>query len=506
MKLAKTIGIFFSAVSFSFIAASAYAADTITKHQLGGMEYPAYPQPTYGKGSQAQLIRKGEYLVKAGDCIACHTDSPNGGKPFSGGLSLKTPFGLFYSANITPDKETGIGSWSDQDFIKAMRKGIRPDGSYYFPVFPYTSFTKINDDDLIAIKAYLFSLPPVHKENKKPGAPWPVSWRFMQLGWRMLFFRESAYQYDSKQSAEWNRGAYLVQGLGHCGECHTPRNLLGAVKSKNFLTGAFVDGYYAPDITGYGLKGASNTQVEAVFTKEQMLKNAGAVQGPMAEVDHNSLRYMSNQDLMAIVTYLKTVKSVEPKTSSGPVGAGTGKKIYQSHCAVCHNTGAAGAPKLGDTAAWEPRIKQGMAVVFQHAINGYNSMPPKGTCMSCSDDEIKAAVQYLADQSKPGAAGAGVPATIAPPPQPTMADGKRIYEKSCSVCHAQGIGGAPKLGDKAAWAPLIKQNMDVLFGHTINGYNNMPARGNCTSCTNAELEAAVKYMAQQSSDGNYSLW
>jgi cytochrome c5 len=226
----------------------------------------------------------------------------------------------------------------------------------------------------------------------------------------------------------------------------------------------------------------------------------------MAEVDHNSLRYMSNQDLMAIVTYLKTVKSVEPKTSSGPVGAGTGKKIYQSHCAVCHNTGAAGAPKLGDTAAWEPRIKQGMAVVFQHAINGYNSMPPKGTCMSCSDDEIKAAVQYLADQSKPGAAGAGVPATIAPPPQPTMADGKRIYEKSCSVCHAQGIGGAPKLGDKAAWAPLIKQNMDVLFGHTINGYNNMPARGNCTSCTNAELEAAVKYMAQQSSDGNYSLW
>jgi cytochrome c5 len=506
MRLAKTIGIVFSAVVLSYVSVSADAADTITKHQQGGENFPTYPTPNYGTGAHAQLVHRGEYLVKAGDCISCHTDSPNNGVPFSGGLALKTPFGLFYSMNITPDQKTGIGKWSDQDFIRAARKGIAPNGSFYFPVFPYTSFTKVSDEDLIAIKAYLFSLPPVHKENKKPGAPWPISWRFLQLGWRMMFFHEGAYQNDPKQSAAWNRGAYLVQGLGHCGECHTPRNLFGAMKDKNFLTGAFVDGYFAPDITQYGLKGATDIDVEDVFVKRQMLKGAGEVQGPMAEVDHNSLQYMSNQDLMAIVTYLKTVKSEEPKTSSGPVGAGAGKKIYEAHCAVCHGTGAAGAPKLGDAADWDPRIKQGMPVLFQHAINGFNSMPPKGTCMSCSDEEIKAAVQYLADQSKPGAAGAGTPAAVAAPPQPTLADGKRIYENTCSVCHTQGLLGAPKLGDKAAWAPRIKQNMDILFAHTIKGYNRMPPRGTCVSCTNAELQAAVKYMVQQSSDGNYSLW
>lgn len=496
------------AVGLTSMMTRASASDAITKSKLGGVTYPAYPVVDYGTGTQASLIKRGEYLAKAGDCIACHTDTTNGGKIFAGGLPMKTPFGTFYSPNITPDKDTGIGKWSDEDFMRAMQHGIRPDGSYNFPVFPYLYFTKLNKNDLLAIKSYLFALPPVYQPARKNDVPWPLSWRFLQLGWRILFFHGGEYKYDAEHTAVWNRGAYLVQGLGHCGMCHTPINLLGAPKEKYFLTGNFVDGYFAPDITGFGLKGTTTQSVVDVFTQDQMLKGAGAVQGPMAEVDHDSLMYLKPEDLNAIAVYLQTVKSKEPE-ASGPTGAGAGKKIYESHCAVCHGTGAAGAPKLGDVAAWTPRIKQGMDVVFQHAINGFNSMPPRGTCMSCSDEQVKAAVQYLVDQSKPGAAGAGAATNnvAGPPPRPTIADGEQIYKSTCSVCHAQGLLGAPKLGDQAAWAPRIKQNMDVLFMHTIKGYNRMPPRGTCVSCTNAELEAAVLYMVQQAGTGSdYQLW
>lgn len=500
---------FFSA-SFAFAATTPAPEKNGSVHYppTAGPDYPPYPSANYGAGANADLIKRGEYLAKAGDCIACHTDTKNRGTPFAGGLGIKTPFGTFYTPNITPDKETGIGKWSDDDFVKAMREGIRPDGQYYFPVFPYPSFAKLSRPDVLAIKAYLFSLTPVNKKQPKNDVPFPFSWRFLQLGWRILFFHSGEYRYEPEHSSVWNRGAYLVQGLGHCGMCHTPINFLGAPKDKYFLTGNFVGGYYAPDITAYGLKGQTPQEVEDVFTQDEMLKKAGEVQGPMAEVNHDSLKYMSTQDLFAIAHYLKTVKSEEPKTSSGKVSSGTGKKIYDGHCAVCHGTGAAGAPKYGDIAAWVPRIKQGMDVLFQHAINGYNSMPPKGTCMSCSDAEIKAAVQYLVDQSKPGASGASTSAAKAIFPVPlTLEDGKKIYDQTCYVCHAQGLLGAPKLGDKTAWSPLIKQGMDILFTHSLQGYNRMPAKGTCLSCTNAEIIAAVKYMVEQSkTSGDYRLW
>lgn len=504
MKIIATITRILSAAILcaSLINHPCYASDTITKQQLGA-EYPPYPKLNNVNGLAGKLIQRGEYLVKVGDCIACHTDTLHNGVPFTGGLGIKTPFGTFYSPNITPDKATGIGNWTNADFIRAMHEGIAPNGSYYFPVFPYTSFTKVSNDDLLAIKDYLFSLTPVTKMNRPPDAPWPFSWRFLQLGWRMLFFHAGTFQYTPEHTQIWNRGAYLVQGLGNCGECHTPRNIFGAMKQKYALTGAFVGGYFAPDISHYGLKGSTVLDIEDVFTQEEMLKNAGKVQGPMAEVDHDSLKYLNPDDLAAIAHYLKTAKSTEPKISTAPVGADAGKKIYEAHCAVCHGTGAAGAPKFGDATAWSPRIKQGLPVLYQHALNGFNSMPPKGTCMSCSDDEIKSAVQYLTSQSQTGVAG-----TIAKvaPPMPTLADGKRIYEANCSVCHAQGLAGAPKLGDKTAWAPRIKENIDVLFTHTLQGYKTMPARGNCKNCTNAEIEAAVVYMVQQSSNGNYLLW
>lgn len=487
-----------------------YAAD-VTFEKKHGVEFITYPTPHYGTGDQRKLIERGEHLVVAGDCIGCHTDPKDKGKPFAGGLGLKTPFGTIYTPNITPDKETGIGKWTDKDFIRAMQKGVAPDGSHYFPAFPYTSFTKIYKNDILAIKAYLLSIPAIHKQNKPTEMPWPFSWRFLQLGWKLLFFKEGEYQYDPTQSPEWNKGAYLVQGLAHCGECHTPRNPLGGMKTPYYLTGAFIDGYFAPNITSYGIGDIPTFKVVQVFTEEKRLKGEGHIGGPMEEVDHNSLQKLSKTDLRAIVTYLKTVKSQQtPITAktAGPVSAEAGKAIYENHCASCHTTGAAGAPILGNQTTWEPRLKQGMVLLNKHAIDGFNSMPPKGACMSCSDEEIIAAAQYLVDQSKPGATTAVVAAkTPSAPVKLSLDQGKKIYDENCSVCHTTGQLGSPKLGDAAAWRPRLQQNMDVLINHTVQGYNRMPAKGACPQCSNAELIAAIKYMAQEGNpQQDYSLW
>jgi mono/diheme cytochrome c family protein len=181
------------------------------------------------------VVIRGEYLVRAGGCFSCHTAA--GGKKLAGGRALVTPFGTFYSPNITPDRETGIGRWTDQQFLRALREGVRPDGANYFSVFPYPSFTGITDDDALAIKAYLFSVPPVHQENRPHDVPFPFSWRFLQTGWRLLFFTPGPFQPAADRSVAYNRGAYLVTALAHCGECHTPRNFLGGARSDQRLAG-----------------------------------------------------------------------------------------------------------------------------------------------------------------------------------------------------------------------------------------------------------------------------
>jgi cytochrome c5 len=467
-----------------------------------------YPTPNYGTGGMSDLIKRGEYLAKVADCIGCHTDTKHNGAAFAGSLGIETPFGTLYSPNITPDKETGIGNWNDEEFITAMTKGYGPKG-HYFPVFPFTSFTEVSRDDLLAIKAYLFSIPPVKNVPPENEMLWPFSVRMAQMGWKTLFFNKGEYKYDPEHTVEWNRGAYLVQGLGHCGECHTPRNIFGATKSKYFLSGAFVGGYYAPNITSYGLSDIPNEEIEDVFTKEQMVKKAGHVEGPMEEVDHNSLRYLSHEDLHAMVVYLRTVQSERPpvREVTGPISPEEAQDLYDETCSSCHSTGAAGAPVVGNQTTWAPRLKQDMKVIYTHAINGLNSMPPKGGCLSCADDEIKAVVDFMVNASKPGAAFV---AGIVPQNEPvvlSMVAGKRIYDETCSVCHAQGKLGAPALGNNSDWMPRIRKNMDVLIKHTINGYNRMPPRGTCISCSNAEIIAAVKYMVQQSNpEGDYSLW
>ncbi|MBI5447354.1 MAG: c-type cytochrome [Gammaproteobacteria bacterium] len=472
---------------------------------------PTLPYPTidYSKLNNADIVKKGEYLAKAGDCIACHTNTDQEGAPvFAGGLGINTPFGVFYTPNISPDKKTGIGNWSDADFIKAMREGLNPHNENYFPVFPYLYFNKVSDEDLLAIKAYLFSIPAVEYTPPKNSVGWPFSVRFLQWGWKMMFFYPDSgpFKENPRYSKQWNRGAYLVKGLGHCSMCHTPLNPFGAPKTAYYLGGGVVDNFPAPNITSVGLKDFSAEQVKNVFLQDQML-GGGKIEGPMLDVNHNSLRYLSQEDLDAIVFYLKTVKSKplpKPKVSSG---AGLGKGIYETYCAACHASGAAGAPVVGDQAAWAPRIKIGMDALYHNAINGINAMPAKGTCTSCTDQEIQAAVQYMVKTSEAGSeAEVNVPVSM-PAPTVNLENGKKIYTETCSTCHTKGQLGAPKLGDKAAWAPLIKQNMDVLFAHTLSGYNNMPVKGGCQTCQNSDIMDAVVYMVQQSKQGgDYLLW
>lgn len=471
--------------------------------------FPTYPTPDYTKADR-RLIDKGEYLVKIGDCISCHSDTPEGGAPFSGGLPLKTPFGTFYTPNITPDLETGIGKWTDEQFIRAMRDGLTPEGKHYFPAFPYVYFNKVTTQDLLAIKAYLFSIPAVKKENKGNTLPFPLNWRFTQLGWKLLFFYpyRGQFQYDPSRSSEWNRGAYLVEGLGHCGMCHTPMNPLGAAKRSQHLTGAFIDGFWAPNITNLGLHGATIAEVEHVFKKDELLQGAGQVTGPMAEVNHNSLNYLHDEDLRAIIVYLH---SVENKTTNYALKlakekySGAGKKVFYDKCAACHGKGAVGAPVIGDSSNWVERYKKGMDVMYRHTINGYNSMPIMGNCLTCSEQEIRSAVNYLVAHSlTPTQKRLAV---AEPPRKLTLADGKKIYQGHCASCHKTGKDGAPKLGLKDDWSPRIQRGVTALMFYSLEGHDGKHVKGGCDTCSNAEVIAAVKYMLQEAEPNiDLSLW
>jgi mono/diheme cytochrome c family protein len=249
---------------------------------------------------------RGEYLVRAGGCFSCHTVP--GGQKLAGGRALATPFGTFYSPNITPDPETGIGRWTDTQFLRALREGVRPDGANYFPVFPYPSFTGITDSDALAIKAYLFSLPAVRQQNRPHEVPFPFSWRFLQTGWKLLFFTPGPFQPTPERSAAYNRGAYLVTALAHCGECHTPRNFLGATVFGQRLAGTpdGPDGQLVPNITpdpGTGIgKWDKDDIVELLRTGTT--PEQSKVKGAMRETIQDGLKYLSDADLKAIADYL----------------------------------------------------------------------------------------------------------------------------------------------------------------------------------------------------------
>jgi mono/diheme cytochrome c family protein len=259
------------------------------------------------------LIARGAYLAAAADCASCHTDRAHGGQPFAGGRALPTPFGTFYSPNITPDPDTGIGRWSDAQLRRALRDGVRPDGSNYFPVFPYPSFTNITGDDVRAIKAYLFAQPAVSQSNRAHDVSFPFSWRFLQYGWKLLFFTPGPFRPVLERSAAYNRGAYLVTGLAHCGECHTPRNWFGATEPSRILAGTShgPDGKAVPNITPDRDTGIGNWSEQDIITllKDGQTPEFDFVGGAMAEVVKNTSR-LDDADRQAIAFYLRSIPAI----------------------------------------------------------------------------------------------------------------------------------------------------------------------------------------------------
>ena len=298
-------------------------------------------------------IARGKALATAGDCVACHTAS--GGQPFAGGLTLQTPFGAIMTANITPDNATGIGKWSADDFARAMHEGRRPGGTYLYPAFPYPYYTKVARADLDAIYAYLRSLAPVENRVNRNTLPFPFNIRMSMIGWNSLFFTPGEFKPDPKRSDEFNRGAYLVEGLGHCGACHTPFNAFGASRDDKYLQGNRIDNWTAPNITndmqvGLG-KWSADDIVQYLKTGQTRFSLAS---GPMKDVIENSTSNMPDADLKAIAVYLKERGASGPPAPAALAATDprmqVGEAIFVDTCSACHMRSGAGVehmfPKL----------------------------------------------------------------------------------------------------------------------------------------------------------------
>ncbi|MDF1758299.1 MAG: c-type cytochrome [Legionellaceae bacterium] len=498
------------AATFSTLSFAEESPAPKSSLQLIDGYYPAYPPTTPRSSSNEQQVERGEYLSKMGDCISCHTDVKKGTPAYAGGLPIATPFGTFYSPNITPDMETGIGKWTKEDFHNALKHGKNPEGQNYFPVFPFIYFANITPEDSEDLYEYLMSIPAVHQKNTPLPFPFSVPGaRFTLLGWNLLFFYPNQVEslHDESKSEAWNRGRYIVDGLGHCSMCHTPLNPLGASKKRYYLTGAFIDGYWAPNITKLGLESATHQEVADIFSSGDLLHDRGPVAGPMAEVIHNSLKYLTSSDKLAISTYLKTVESDEylgVPASNEPPSLRRGRKVYLSACIECHQNGEMSAPIIGNGESWRYRLKtSGLSGLYKNVIDGYNSMPIKGACVTCSNNDIVSAVDYILNESLSRSERLSLNKEKSQKP---VKSGQEIYETHCSTCHTDGKNGAPVIGDKKAWDPLIKQNFDILVKNTVNSEKH-PKNGRCESCSTGEIVEAVKYIVSQSkSSGNYILW
>lgn len=251
---------------------------------------------------------RGEYVVRLGGCNSCHTNAQKGGKPLAGGVALKSPYGTFYGPNITPDRETGIGGWSTEDFIRAMTEGKPPSGLPYYPAFPYTSYTKMKRQDLIDLKAYLDTVTPVNFRAPEHDLKFPYNIRLAIVGWRLLFFKPGPFEPDPEKSESWNRGAYIVTGPAHCGECHSPRNFFGAVDESQALAGtnAGPDGKAVPGITPHAKRGIGDWSKDDIATllEEGFMPDGDFIGGSMSEVVENSSSHWTEDDRDAVADYL----------------------------------------------------------------------------------------------------------------------------------------------------------------------------------------------------------
>ncbi len=309
-----------------------------------------------GQGAYDASVERGEYLARVGNCATCHTTDK--GAPFAGGVAFRTPFGTLYSTNITTDSETGIGDWSFEAFYRSMKEGVRPDGTHLYPAFPYTAFAKLTDDDIASLFLYLQTIEPVRESARANALRFPYGLRPLLSVWKALFHDASTYAPDPEKSRAWNRGAYLVEGPGHCGACHSPRNLLGAELYDQALTGGIYfdkvkTGAYrrwsgvnlTPSSTGLGKWSEEDI---VAYLKTGQCKHA-VVHGPMNKVIMNSTRFLTEEDAFSIATYLKNIPprshSADPPPAAEVLKAG--EIVYTVHCGSCHLPSGLGDDILG---------------------------------------------------------------------------------------------------------------------------------------------------------------
>jgi len=365
------------------------------------------PSPT------TQVITTGEYLARAGDCVACHT-AP-GGREFAGGRAMPTPFGALYVPNITPDDETGIGQWTADDFYRMMHTGVSRDGTLLYPAMPFASYTKVTRADSDAIYAYLMSVPPVKQKNRPHELKFPFNNRDLLIGWRTLYFQQGEYVPDPSQSPQWNRGAYLVQGLGHCSMCHTAINALGGSSESKAFEGGMIpnQNWYAPSLTSNREAGLGNWEIKDITDLLQIgVSHRGTVYGPMAEVVYNSLQYLTDEDVTAMAVYLKALPqrdSEPPPTSQArlvqPEVMELGRKVYARQCAMCHGNEGKGFPPAYPPLAGNQSITMATPVnPIRMVLNGGyppgtrknprpHGMPPFAHILD--DNEVSAVVTYI---------------------------------------------------------------------------------------------------------------
>jgi mono/diheme cytochrome c family protein len=378
------------------------------------------------------LVKRGRDLAAIGNCNDCHT--ARGGKDFAGGLPVPTPFGTIYSSNITPDAETGIGRWPEAAFRRAMRSGVDRDGRHLYPTFPYDHFTNVTDEDDRALYAYLMTRQPVHAPARANQLAFPLDQRFVIAGWKLLFLHGDTYRPDAAKSAEWNRGAYLVEGLAHCGACHTPRNALGAERASAPFAGGDVEDWHA-----YAINAQSPAPVpwdaDALFAylRDGWHPDHGVARGPMAQVVSN-LSSARDSDIRAIATYMAGVFGAptpdrkrrgeevlaQVKSASVPAAktAAVGAAIYAAACASCHETDRplpyGGVNLALSTAISGPDARNAANIVLSgvRAVEGERSPIMPGFAASMNDNQVAALLNYLRSRFSNQPAWTGVEKTV----------------------------------------------------------------------------------------------
>lgn len=374
---------------------------------------PASEHASVPVADTAGQLKRGEYLARAGNCMACHTE--RGGKEYAGGRAIATPFGNIYSSNLTPDRETGIGTWSADDFWRAIHAGKSKNGQFLYPAFPYPNYTKVTRADADAMYAWFRTLTPVQQANKQHELRFPYNQRILLAFWRTLYFTPGQYKPAADQTAQWNRGAYLVQGLGHCAACHTSRNALGGTVAQGDLAGGMIPmlNWYASSLTvdaGTGLGDWDASDIASLL--KTGVSQRGAVFGPMAEVVGKSLQHLSDEDIGAMATYLKSIPKTDAAPAKGAVRVSgdteavlkQGAKLYEKHCVECHKSDGTGMPPAYPPLAGNRSLSASAVNPIRIVLNGGYppstsgnprpyGMPPFGSALN--DEDVAAVVSYI---------------------------------------------------------------------------------------------------------------